>query len=129
MSASEISLAVLRDLIADPDALDLLAVAFDLRAATRATAGASNERLTTATAAAIAGLHVRTIRRALDAGTLRGEKRAGRWQIEPADLDVWLARGAPTAAERSMTNGRTRGARPGLTGADAIARAGCGNSR
>jgi hypothetical protein len=85
---------------------------------TRATSGP----LTPTTAAPIAGLHPRTIRRALQAGLLRGEKHAGRWQIEPEDFAAWRAIGSPTASVRAMPRIRARaGGSRATMGADAIA--------
>lgn len=121
MSPTTISAAVLNEIIADPVALDRLALALDARAAARSTSAIRDVLLTPASAAAIAGLHERTIRRALAAGTLRGSKRAGRWRIELTDLEAWIANGAPTARTESITIGRPRRNPAGLKGAEAIA--------
>ena len=75
--------------------------------------------LTTAQAAQRAGLHERTIRRALAARTLDGATVAGRWRIDPDALAAWLDTGAPTSALPIGTNGRRH--RGATTGADAIA--------
>lgn len=83
----------------------------------RATSGP----LTPATAAPIAGLHPRTIRRALDAGILRGEKHAGRWQMEPEDIAAWRALGSPTSSAQAVASLRRHGGRSATKGADAIA--------
>jgi excisionase family DNA binding protein len=71
-------------------------------------------------------VHERTIRRALAAGTLTGHTVAGRWRIEPDDLERWLSNGAPTTATPTNSTGRL-GRKAGATaGADAIAGAGAG---
>lgn len=53
-----------------------------------------NERLrfNTAQAAEYAGMHVQTVRKALEAGDLHGGQRkaAGRWSIRRECLDAWL---------------------------------------
>ena len=117
---SPIVLALIDAVASDPDALDQLAAALAprLAAVTDVTVGP----LTTAQAAQCAGLHERTIRRALAAGTLAGCTIAGRWRIEPDELDAWLSVGAPTSTTPTSRNGRPcRGA---TAGADAIAGSG-----
>ena len=75
--------------------------------------------LTTAQAAQHAGLHERTIRRALGAGMLKGHNVAGRWRVERDSLTAWLEAGAPTSAPQTHDNGRPR--RQPTTGTAAIA--------
>ncbi len=116
-----ITAALVEAIVSDPEALDELAAALAPRLERRAPVrGAA--ALTPAGAGAIAGLHARTIRRALAAGMLRGSLLAGRWRIDPEDLDEWLAAGAPTApAPRVDAGGRSQRARSSSLGADAIA--------
>jgi excisionase family DNA binding protein len=109
--------ALVEAIAADSDALERLAAALAAR-----TGNAEHQlaELTTKQAASQAGLHERTIRRALAAGTLTGCPVAGRWRIHRDKLDAWLHAGAPTSAAPTHHNGRlTRAA--GTAGADAIA--------
>ena len=104
----------------DPAALDQLAEALAPRIAAVSTVVDTSAGLTTARAATRAGLHERTIRRALAAGTLTGQTIAGRWRIDADDLDQWLKVGAPTSVALMDTTGRAR-ATGATAGADAIA--------
>jgi len=122
MSRTAITSALIADLIADPDALEQLAAALAPRLAAVSPNVDDNAGLTTAQAARRAGVHERTIRRALTAGTLRGHVVANRWRIQPDDLAAWLGAGAPTSTTPTHTNGRAR--RGATAGADAIATAG-----
>jgi excisionase family DNA binding protein len=112
--------ALVAALCADPDALDQLATALAPRLASRSAVDTtSSPDLTPTQAARHAGVHDRTIRRALAAGTLRGRTVAGRWRVAPDDLDAWLDAGAPTSTTQTHHNGRPR--RTTAAGVDAIA--------
>lgn len=117
MTTPPLSAALVQALVVDDEALEQLAAA--LAPHLVVVAPAITGPLTTGQAAERAGLHERTIRRALAAGTLAGRTVAGRWRIELDDLAAWLEVGAPTSATPAMHNGRPpRGA---TAGADAIA--------
>ncbi len=113
-----ISAALVAAVLDDSDALDKLAAALGPRLAAVTTTGDNPAGLTTAQAAQRAGLHERTIRRALAAGTLAGRTVAGRWRIDPESLDEWLSVGAPTSTAPTHHNGR--GKATATAGADAI---------
>lgn len=115
---SPLAHALIDALASDPDALDQLAAALAPRL-TAVSPTTDGEALTTAHAARRAGLHERTIRRALAAGTLAGYVIAGRWRIEEESLDLWLRHGAPTSTTATHGNGRAR--HGASAGADAIA--------
>jgi excisionase family DNA binding protein len=115
---SAIVTALLTEL--DDDGLDELARLLAPRLAAVSEICDRNTMLTTARAAQRAGLHERSIRRALAAGTLAGHTIAGRWRITPDDLDNWLELGAPTSTTSTHDNGRAQH-RGTTTGADAIA--------
>ena len=112
--------ALVAAVIADPDALDQLAAALAPRLAVMVADATTAGALTTGQAARRAGLHDRTIRRALAARTLRGQTVAGRWRVDPDDLDAWLERGAPTSTVPAHAAGRARSGTT-LAGVDAIA--------
>jgi len=112
--------ALVAAVIADPDALDQLAAALAPRLAAAVADATIAGALMTGQAARRAGLHERTIRRALAAGTLRGHTVAGRWRVAPDDLDAWVERGAPTSAVPAHAAGRARSS-ASLAGVDAIA--------
>ena len=101
------SAALVEAVIADPAALDQLAAALAPRLAVVAPA-TTGVALSTAQAAQRAGLHERSIRRALAARTLPGRVIAGRWRVDPDDVDAWLAIGAPTSTTPTHANGRRR---------------------
>ena len=103
----------------DDNNLDELARRLAPRLAAVSPISDSSCRLTTAQAAQRAGVHERTIRRALAAGTLTGLTVAGRWRIDADDLDAWLTVGAPTSMTPTHHNGRSR--RGVTAGAAAIA--------
>ena len=103
----------------DDAGLDELARRLAPRLAAVTTTVVTDNGYTTAQAAERAGVHERTVRRALGAGTLTGHTIAGRWRIKADDLAAWLAVGAPTSASPTGDNGRPR--RGVTTGADAIA--------
>jgi excisionase family DNA binding protein len=104
---SPVTAALVAAVIADPTALDELAAALAPRLT--ATQPAPNGALTTSQAAMHVGVHERTVRRALAAGTLSGHTVAGRWRIAPADLATWIAAGARTSQAPTHTAGRGRG--------------------
>lgn len=108
--------AFLADL--DDQALDRLAELLAPRLASRA--AAPTGPLTTRQAAQRAGVHERTIRRALAAGTLAGQTIAGRWRIDVGDVDTWLAVGAPTCSPTAEGCGRRRRQTGPTDGAAAI---------
>lgn len=51
---------------------------------------AASEWLLIDEAAAYAGCSTKTLRRAVQNGTLKGYKRAQRWRFMAADIDAWL---------------------------------------
>jgi excisionase family DNA binding protein len=104
---SDLVAALIDTIAADAAALDRLATALGPRL-TAQQASAHHVTLTTSQAAQHAGLHERTVRRALSAGTLSGHTVAGRWRIEPESLDEWLRVGAPTSTTPTHHNGRSR---------------------
>jgi excisionase family DNA binding protein len=101
---STIATALLAEL--DDDSLDQLARRLAPRLAAVSPVSDRNHDLTTAQAAQRAGVHERTVRRALAAGRLAGHTIAGRWRIEPNDFNAWLKVGAPTRATPTQHNGR-----------------------
>jgi len=111
--------ALVAAVIADPDALDQLAAALAPRLTAVVADATIATALTTGQAARRADVHDRTIRRALAAGTLRGHTVAGRWRVDPDDLDAWLERGAPTSTVPAHAAGRARSS-TSLAGVDAI---------
>jgi len=123
MTAPTFGAIMVDALLADPHALDRLRRLVLASPSTPADAPAalSNGRMTPGMAAARAGVDARTVRRALDVGALRGEKHAGRWQIEPADFVFWRAIGSPTTATQTAPVGRARKGDKATRGADAIA--------
>lgn len=62
---------------------------------------AGTTRLTVEQAAQRTGLSPRTVRRALAAGLLEGERAAGRWRVPLDALECWRAAGAPARARAS----------------------------
>lgn len=92
-------------LIADPEALDALSAALAPHVK-KHMEPSPPKILTTTQAARRAGLHERTIRRALDAQTLNGYTVAGRWRVQRDDLDIWVAAGAPTSMMAAVGNAR-----------------------
>ena len=60
-----------------------------------ASSPAATTRLTVEQAAQRTGLSPRTVRRALSAGLLEGERAAGRWRVPLDALELWRAAGAP----------------------------------
>lgn len=106
MSETLITGALVDALTADPNALHALAAALAPHLAEQDDATPATGDLTAGQAAHRAGVHDRTIRRALTAGLLPGHTIAGRWRINPDDLAVWLRSGAPTSATPTHRNGR-----------------------
>jgi excisionase family DNA binding protein len=118
---SDLVTAFIDGIAADAAALDRLAAALAPRIAAQASVR-HDGALTTRQAAQHVGLHERTVRRALSAGTLNGHSVAGRWRIEPESLEEWLKVGAPTSTTPTHHNGRARRNGAGATeGAAAIA--------
>ena len=71
----------------------------------------SSETLLTALeAAGRLGVHERTIRRAIASGELRAVKRAGVFQIHPADLDRFRSSRSPGSGTATNDAGSSRGA-------------------
>lgn len=78
-------------------------------------------------AATATGRSARTIRRALTAGLLEGEKVTGEWQTTSAAVSVWKAAGGHTRAAPPVTaprSPRRRSSTTAASGADAILSAG-----
>jgi len=57
-------------------------------------------------AARLAGVSPKTIRRALDAGQLDGQKVAGRWQTTRGAVEDWRARGGRTSGRVALAGHR-----------------------
>ena len=119
--SAPLSVALVEALASNPDALDQLAAALAPLLAAREDAALPTGALTTGQAATSAGVHERTIRRALAAGTLNGHTIAGRWRIDLNDLADWLHAGAPTSAAPTRTANGRRCSSATSAGADAIA--------
>jgi len=112
-----------RDHEAHGDADDVLAALAIVLRPLLVEANSTTERgvaqwLSPAQAAEHAGVHRRTIYRALAAGALCGgrvatTKRGSRWRIRLEDVDAWIEAGAPTTADRppAVTHTRPREAR------------------
>lgn len=112
--------AIVREISANPEALALLAAALApaLTATGQAAAGTT---LSASESAVRARVHPRTVCRACAAGTLRGNKVAGQWQITSHDVADWTARGAPTRPAPPHHIGRTPNRHSASRGAAAIA--------
>lgn len=69
---------------------------------------------TVASLAAELGTSERTIRRAIETGQLRANRRAGRWVMTSAEVLDWAESGAPAAGRRrprrDLPRRRSRGA-------------------